>query len=128
MPTATDFVVDKDQLRVRISRTFGASRDPLWKIINDPSRIPEWWGPARYKTTVDQMEVRVGGKWRYVHSGDGQDFAFNGVYKEIEEPEKVVMTFEFEPMAGHINTQTMMLTELPGDKTRMDVTVEFDNL
>jgi uncharacterized protein YndB with AHSA1/START domain len=128
MPTATDFVVDKDQLQVRISRVFNASRAKLWKVMNDPKLVPEWWGPAQYKTEVDKMDVRVGGSWRYIHKGPDGEYAFNGVYKEIVEPEKVVITFEFEPVAGHISTQSMTLTELPGDQTRMDVLVQFDSL
>jgi uncharacterized protein YndB with AHSA1/START domain len=128
MPNATDFVVNKEKLQVQITRVFNASRDRLWKVVNDPKLVPEWWGPAQYKTTVDKMDVRVGGAWRYIHSGPDGEYAFNGVYKEIDPPTKVVMTFEFEPMPGHVNVQTMVLEELPDNKTKMHVTVDFDNL
>lgn len=123
-----EFTVHKPELQVRVTREFNAPRQRVWDVVNDPKLVPEWWGPERYKTEVDAMDVRVGGKWRYVHKGPDGEFAFNGVYKEVAEPEKVVMTFEFEPMPGHINVQTMTLTELPGHRTRMDVTVQFDNL
>jgi uncharacterized protein YndB with AHSA1/START domain len=128
MPTSDKFAVDKPKLQVRISRIFNATRQHVWDVVNDPQLIAEWWGPARYETRVDIMDVRVGGKWRFVHSGRDGEFAFNGTYKEIDLPRKVVMTFEFEPMAGHVNTQTMLLEELSGGKTRMDVTVQFNNL
>jgi uncharacterized protein YndB with AHSA1/START domain len=128
MPTTAEFVVDKDKLQVNISRVFNAPREKLWRVLNDPELIPQWWGPEKYKTVVDQMDVRVGGKWRYIHSNEEGDYGFNGVYKEIEAPVKVVQTFEFEPMAGHINTQTMTLHELPDGQTRMEVLVQFDNL
>ena len=114
MPTTSDFVVEKDKLQVKVMRVFNAPRAKVWRVVNDPKLIPEWWGPARYETRVDQMDVRVGGKWRFVHIGADGEYAFNGVYKEVEEPMKVVMTFEFEPVAGHISTQTMTLTELDG--------------
>lgn len=128
MPTTSDFVVEKDKLQVKVMRVFNAPRAKVWRVVNDPKLIPEWWGPARYETRVDQMDVRVGGKWRFVHTGADGEFAFNGEYKEIEEPEKVVMTFEFEPWHGHISTQTMTLTELDGGRTRMDVVVQFATL
>ena len=128
MPATADFTVDKEKLQVRVSREFAAPRQKVWDVINDPKLIPEWWGPARFATRVDKMEVHVGGKWRYVHSSPEGEFAFNGVYKEIEEPARIVQTFEFEPMAGHVNTQTMTLTELEGGRTRMDVVVQFENL
>jgi len=128
MPTTADFVVEKDKLQVKVTRVFNAPRAKVWRVVNDPNLIPEWWGPARYETRVDEMDVRVGGKWRFVHTGADGEFAFNGEYQEVEEPKKVVMTFEFEPMAGHVNTQTMTLTELDGGRTRMDVVVQFENL
>jgi uncharacterized protein YndB with AHSA1/START domain len=128
MPSTAEFAVDKDKLQVHVSRVFNAPREKLWRVVNDPKLVPQWWGPARYTTKVDKMDVRVGGKWRFVHSGPDGDYAFNGEYTEIVEPEKVVMTFEFEPMAGHISTQAMTLTELEGGRTRMDVVVQYENL
>jgi len=128
MPTTAEFVVNKEKYQVKVTREFAAPREKVWRVMNDPKLIPEWWGPARYETRVDKMDVRPGGKWRFVHTGADGEFAFNGEYKEVEPPERVVMTFEFEPMAGHVNTQTMTLTELEGGRTRMDVLVQFENL
>ena len=127
MPTTAEFSVDKEKSRVLVSRLFHAPRETVWRVVNDPELIPQWWGPGRYETKVDKMDVRVGGKWRYVHKGPEGEFGFNGEYKEVQEPEKIVMTFEFEPVAGHVSTQTMTLTELPGGQTRMDVIVQFEN-
>lgn len=128
MPTTANFVVNKENHQVKITREFEAPREKVWRVVNDPKLIPEWWGPARYETRVDTMDVEPGGKWRFVHTGADGEFAFNGEYKEVQAPERVVMTFEFEPMAGHVSTQTMTLTELQGGRTRMDVLVQFENL
>ena len=128
MPATAEFVVDKAKLQVRVKREFKAPRDKVWRVINDPSLIPRWWGPERFETRVDAMDVRVGGKWRFVHSSPEGEFAFHGEYKAVEAPDRIVMTFEFEPMPGHINTQSMTLTPLPGDRTQMEVVVQFDNL
>lgn len=128
MPTAAEFVVDKGKLQVRVTRVFNAPREKVWRVVNDPKLISQWWGPSRYETRVDQMDVRVGGKWRFVHSGPDGEFAFNGEYKEINEPISVVQTFEFEPMAGHISRQSMLLTELSDGRTHMEVLVHYENL
>ncbi len=66
------------------------------------------------------MDVTVGGAWRYIQrDAEGNEFAFNGVFKEVKAPERLTYTFEFEPMAGHIATETITLDELPDGKTRM---------
>ncbi len=114
----TKFTVDRDNLEVRMERVFDAPRDLVWKVITDPSLIPQWWGPAKYKTIVDKMDFKVGGVWRFMHKNDQGDYAFNGVYKEIVPNEKIVDTFEFEPMPGHILTETMTLSDLPEGKTQ----------
>ena len=47
-------------------RTFDAPREQVWKAFTDPELIPRWWGPHGTTTTVAEMDVRVGGTWRYV--------------------------------------------------------------
>jgi len=73
----------------------------VFKAYTDPSIIPHWWGRRRLTTMVDKMDVRPGGVWRFVQRGpDGHEYAFNGVYREIVPPERLVQTFEFEGMPG----------------------------
>lgn len=103
--------------QILITRTLDAPREKVWRVITDPKLIPEWWGPRGYTTVVDVMDVRVGGRWRFLLTNlEGIETAFNGVYKEVAGPEKLVNTFEFEPMAGHITTEHVTLTE-EGKKT-----------
>jgi uncharacterized protein YndB with AHSA1/START domain len=74
------------------------------------------------------MDVRVGGAWRYVQTDpDGTVHAFNGVYKEVVPPERIVYTFEYEAMAGRIIVDTATLEDL-GGKTRVTVTTRFDSV
>lgn len=99
-------------------RTFDAPRDLVWKVITDPKYIPQWWGPASNAVRVDKMDVRVGGQWRYIVNTEDGEIAFRGEYREISAPERVVQTFEFEPMAGHISVETLVLED-QGNKTIM---------
>ena len=124
-----NLVVEREKLRYSMSRVFDASREQLWKAFTDPELIPKWWGPRTYTTVVDKMEVRVGGTWRYIHTdAAGNTFAFNGVYQEVRPPERMTYTFEFEPMAGHISTETVTLEELPGGKTKITTRTTFDSI
>jgi uncharacterized protein YndB with AHSA1/START domain len=75
------------------------------------------------------MDVKVGGVWRYIQNdSEGNEFAFNGVYKELEPPERLAYTFEFEPMAGHIAVDTIIFEELSDGRTKLVATTTFDNL
>jgi uncharacterized protein YndB with AHSA1/START domain len=108
-------VTTPSDLEIRQERTFNAPRELVFKVMSDPNLIPRWWGPARYPTRVDVMDFRPGGKWRFISSdGEGNEFAFRGEYREIVPPSRIVQTFEFEPMAGHISVETGELTEVDG--------------
>ncbi len=102
-------------------RTFDAPRELVWKAHTDPDLIPRWWGQAGSTTTVAEMDVRPGGKWRYVSSAPGrEDIAFYGEYLEVTPPELIKWTFMFDvegvgPMGG---PETLTLEDV-GGKTLM---------
>lgn len=111
------------------TRIFNAPRDLVFKVITDPKQIPQWWGPRAYTTTVNQMEVKTGGIWRYVQRGAGGDeFAFHGVYHSVTAPERIVDTFEFEGMPGHVLMETTTLEALPDGTTKLTVSSVFQSV
>jgi len=100
---------------IQVTREFDAPREIVFKAMTDPALLAKWWGPRRYKTVVDQLDVRPGGKWRMRNVGaDGGEHAFRGEFREVTPPERIVWTFEYEPVAGHISVETMTLTEREG--------------
>jgi uncharacterized protein YndB with AHSA1/START domain len=114
---------------VIMSRVFNAPRELVFKAMTDPKHIPQWWGPRQYTTIVDKMEVKAGGLWRYIQRGDnGDEYAFHGVYHSITEPSRVIDTFEFEGMPGHVILETMDLEALPDGKTKLTVSSVFQSL
>ena len=124
-----NLVVQREELAFTMSRVFDAPRELVWKVCSDPELIPKWWGPRYLTTTVDKMELKVGGVWRYIQKdAEGNEYAFNGVYKEILPPERMVYTFEFEPMAGHVSTDTITLEELPDGKTKITTRTTFETI
>ena len=124
-----NLVVDRSKRAFSMSRLFNAPRERVWKLYTDPVFVPDWWGPRYLTTVVEKMEVKVGGVWRYIQKdAQGNEYAFNGVYKEVAAPERLVYTFEFEPMPGHISTDTITFEELPGGRTKIIATTTFDTL
>jgi uncharacterized protein YndB with AHSA1/START domain len=100
-------------------RIFDAPRDQVWAAYTDPALIPEWWGPHGTTTVVDKMEVEAGGAWRFViKDADGGENGFRGTYREVTPPERIVQTFEWEGMPGHVSVDTATFEDL-GDRTRV---------
>jgi uncharacterized protein YndB with AHSA1/START domain len=125
--SSTFTLTTPSEREIVITRMFDAPRELVFKAVTDPTLIPRWWGPRRYETIVDKMDVRVGGVWRFINrDADGNEFAFNGTYREIVPPERVVQTFEFEPMPGHVSVDTMTLEEV-GGKTKLTSRSLFDS-
>ena len=111
----TKFTAEPGKQEIVITRIFDAPREKVFKASIDPKLIPQWWGPKRFTTKVDKMDVRPGGVWRFVHrDAEGNEYAFHGVYHEILPNERVVDTFEFEGMPGHVSLETMTLEEQDG--------------
>ena len=81
-------------------------------------------GPKRLITTVEVMDVRPGGIWRFVQRDpSGKEYAFHGVYHEIVPPERLVYTFKFEGMPGHALLETITLEEHGNKTTLIDTSV-----
>ncbi len=121
----TRLVSDRE---IELTRVFDAPRELVFETMMDPELIPQWWGPRRYTTEVGKMDVRVGGKWRFLNrAADGTEHWFNGEYREIVPNERVVQTFEYEPFAGHIQIETATFEDLGDGTTRLTVRSVFSN-
>jgi uncharacterized protein YndB with AHSA1/START domain len=110
---------------IHVVREFNAPRDRVFAAYTDPALIPEWYGPRGTTTVVDVMDVRPGGQWRFlVRNADGSETAFRGTYREVTEPERIVQTFEWEGMPGHVSVETATFEDL-GERTRVTTTTLF---
>jgi uncharacterized protein YndB with AHSA1/START domain len=84
-------------------REFDAPRDLVYKAYTTPELVKRWWAGRRGHVTIAEIDLRVGGKWRYVMVADGGfEVAFHGEYQEIVPNSKLVNTeiFEGAPGAG----------------------------
>ena len=83
--------------------------------------ITDWWGPRGYTTTVVEMDLRTGGRWRYInHTTGGEDVPFKGEYLEVVPPEKIVRTFivDIPGLDDKAGIETMTLEDL-GTQTKL---------
>jgi uncharacterized protein YndB with AHSA1/START domain len=123
-PAAATVTTPTDR-EIHIERVFDAPRDRVFAAFTNPELIPEWWGPRGGTTVVDRMDVRPGGAWRFVMRGaDGSETAFRGTFREVTAPERVVQTFEWEGLPGHVSIETAEFEDL-GDRTKVTTTSLF---
>ena len=99
-------------------RVFAAARERVYAAFTDPDLIPRWWGRREDTTVVDKMDVRAGGDWRFVTSAPDGEHAFRGTFREVSPPERVVQTFEWEGMPGHVVVETTTFEDL-GERTKV---------
>jgi uncharacterized protein YndB with AHSA1/START domain len=117
--TKTKVMAEPGKHSIVLTREFNAPRELVFKAFTDPALVPKWWGLRSTTTTVDKLEVKRGGFWRMVQrDGDGNEFAFFGIYHQVTAPERLVYTFEFEGMPGHVLLETIDFEEYNG-KTRV---------
>ena len=111
-------------LEVKMVRVFEAPRTLVFEAHAKCEHLKHWWG--RGNPLDCEIDFRPGGAYRFVeHAPDGQQYAFHGEYRQIQEPELIVLTFEFEGAPGHVCVNTMEFTESGGHTTITSVT-RFD--
>jgi uncharacterized protein YndB with AHSA1/START domain len=115
----TEITAVPGQPQVTITREFDAPRDLLFRAYTDPDLLVQWLGPRRLEMAVERYEVRDGGTYRYIHSGeDGVAHAFRGVFHGTPSPERgIVQTFEYEGAPGHVSLDTATFEEHEGRTT-----------
>ena len=79
-----------------ITRDFDAPKHLVYKAWTTPELVKRWWHANRGEVTVAEIDLRVGGTWRYVIAGEGYEVAFHGEYREIVPNERIVTTEVFE--------------------------------
>jgi uncharacterized protein YndB with AHSA1/START domain len=103
---------------IRIERVFAAPRDRVWRAMTDPKLIAQWWGRGN-KVVIEKFEPQRGGHWRIVeHSPEGVN-GFEGRFREVTPPERIVQTFEWDGMPGHVVVEHVTLEDLGDGRTKI---------
>jgi uncharacterized protein YndB with AHSA1/START domain len=105
---------------ISATRIFDAPRELVFKMWTEPEHVAKWWGPDGFTNTIQQMEVRPGGVWKFVmHGPDGTDYPNKIVFIEVVKPERLVYQHgggdESDPVSFHVT----VTFEARGNKTKL---------
>ena len=114
---------------IRLTRLFDAPRQLVFEAMTKPEHVRQWWGCLGdgYSVPVCEVDLRVGGKWRFVNRHPKGEAAFHGEYREITPPSRLVFTEIFEEFPDVVSVVTSELTEEEG-KTRLTATVRYPSM
>lgn len=110
-----------------ITRTFDAPRELVWEAMTNPEHVVKWWGPNGFSTTIENMDLRVGGMWKHVmHGPDGTDYPNKSVFTEIVKPERIKYSHGGSKKGGPAaQFEATWTFEALGDRTRVTIHMLF---
>jgi uncharacterized protein YndB with AHSA1/START domain len=109
---------------IRLERIFNASRARVWQALIDPKLVAQWWGRGN-RLTIERLEVHPGGHWRFVEHANGRDEGFEGRFREVTAPERLVQTFDWDGSPGQVAVTTLVLEDLGDGRTKLITTSLF---
>ncbi|MGY1887041.1 SRPBCC family protein [Blastococcus sp. SYSU DS0753] len=123
----TRIAADPDVPLIRITREFDAPREKVFRAHTEPDLVVQWLGPRGLEMTIDRYDCRTGGSYRYVHSQDGEEYAFYGSFHEVRPDELIVQTFTYEGMPDEVVLERLRLEDLGDGRTRLTTTSLCDS-
>jgi uncharacterized protein YndB with AHSA1/START domain len=112
---------------ILITREFDAPRHLVYRAWTTPELVKRWWSGQRGEVISAEIDLRVGGKWRWVMVAHGGfEVAFHGLYREIVPDERIVTTEVFEGMPEGEALNTLTFTEEDG-RTTLTLLVEHSS-
>lgn len=117
------------ECEIRLTRLFNAPRQLVFEAMTRPEHVTQWWGRLGegYSVPVCEIDLRVGGAWRFVNRHPRGEAAFRGEYREIAPPSRLVFTEIFEEFPDAVSVVTAEFTDEHG-KTRLTATVRYPSV
>jgi uncharacterized protein YndB with AHSA1/START domain len=113
--------------QILITREFDAPKELVYKAYTTPDLVKRWWHANRGEMTACEIDLRVGGTWRYVMvTPDGFEVGFHGEFREIVPNERLVSTEVYEGMPDAEALDTLTLAEVDG-RTTLEILVEHSS-
>jgi uncharacterized protein YndB with AHSA1/START domain len=113
--------------QILITREFDAPRQLVYRAYTTPDLVRLWWHANRGEMTLCEIDLRVGGQWRYVMSAcSGPEVGFHGEYREIVPDERIVSTEVYEGAPDAEAVDTVTFTETAG-RTTLTILVQHEN-
>ena len=119
-------VTTASEQEIRITRLFDAPRQLVFEAMTRPEHVKRWWGRLGdgYSVPACEIDLRVGGSWRFVNRHPEGEAVFHGEYREITPPSRLIFTEIFEQFPDNVSVVTAVFTE-EGKKTRLTATVRY---
>jgi uncharacterized protein YndB with AHSA1/START domain len=117
-PARAATVTTPTDREIRIERIFDAPRDRVWQAFTDPDLVAQWWGRGN-EVVIERYELERGGHWRFVEHADGETHGFEGRFREVTPPERIVQTFEWDGMPAYVAIETVTLEDLGDGRTKV---------
>jgi uncharacterized protein YndB with AHSA1/START domain len=119
-------VTTPSECDIVLTRLFSAPRALVFEAMTRPEHIRRWWGNLGdgYSVPVCEVDLRVGGRWRFVNRHPQGEAAFHGVYRDIAPPDRLVFTEIFEAFPDAESVVSAVFTEEDG-QTRLTATCTY---
>ena len=122
--TGTLLVSTPTEREIVLTRVFDAPRQMVFDAMTKPELLKRWFGPRGWSLTVCEVDLRVGGAWRFVLRGPGgNEMSMHGVYREIDSPARSVHTETIDPFAVESIVTTVLVES--GGKTTLTGTILY---
>jgi uncharacterized protein YndB with AHSA1/START domain len=120
----TQIVAEPGLPQIVVTREFDAPRELLFRAHTDPGLLSQWLGPRRLTMTVDQLDARHGGTWRYTsRDAGGNVCSFHGLFHGTPSPDGIIQTWEQDGVPGRVCLSTITFEEHDGQTSLRQNTV-----
>ncbi len=121
---ATFTVAAPDDTSILVRRVFGARPARVWRAMTEPAHMQRWLGSPDFPLTTCDMDVRVGGTYRWVFGDGERSMGVSGSFEDVAAPNRLVSLEKFDDFPGP-STNTLVLSALDDDRTAMSLEVRY---
>jgi uncharacterized protein YndB with AHSA1/START domain len=124
----TTFVAEPGSHEGKSIAVIEAPREAVFRAHVEPELLAQWWAPPQLEVKIDEFDPTPGGSWRILnYDEDGNEYAFRGVNHDVVPNERIVQTFEWEGLPGHVCLQTATFEDADGG-TRLTAQAVFQSV
>ena len=114
---------------LKLARVFPAPRERVFRAWTEPAELMRWWGPVGFTTPSAEVDLRVGGKYRIaMRRPDGGVHFVKGTYVDVKPPERLVMTWAWEGMAGFDDFDSLVTIEFVAKGAATEIVLTHEKL
>jgi uncharacterized protein YndB with AHSA1/START domain len=117
-------VTQPDETSILIRREFGAPPSRVWRAMTEPEHVRRWLGDPEFPLTTCEMDVRAGGRYRWVFGSGERTMGVSGTFDEVDAPRLMISTEQFDDFPGP-SVNTVLLEEGGNDRTSMTLTIRY---